>query len=386
MSSKPSIGMITLGCPKNLVDSEVMLGLLQQEKYVLATDVEHCDVALINTCSFIDASRKESLESIQDLARLKKEGKVKGVIVCGCYGQMQSQKIMEEIPEVDAVLGSADYPKLPQVVEEVLSGQKSWYVSQPRYVYDHETPRILLTPKHTAYVKISEGCNHPCSFCIIPRLRGKHRSRTMGSIIEEVRSLAALGVKEINLIGQDTSYYGFDLVGKSILAPLLNELNKIDGIRWIRVLYLYPRHTTDEILEAIAKNDKVCAYIDCPLQHINDRLLAHMQRRVTRQETEQLIHKVRTLMPQGVFRTTFIVGYPGETDQEFKELLDFVKETRFERMGAFTYSYENQTLSGKSPDQLPEEVKQQRRHQLMSSTYVNASRCISNHLHCRLSW
>jgi len=224
---------------------------------------------------------------------------------------------------------------------------------------------LLLTPRHSAYVKISEGCNHPCSFCIIPRLRGRHRSRTLGSIVEEVRSLSQQGIKEINLVAQDSSFYGFDLVKESLLPQLLNELNQIEGIRWIRVLYLYPKHTTDKILDAFVNNKKVVPYVDCPLQHINDRVLSHMKRRVTRKETENLIQRVRQRMPGGIFRTTFIVGYPTETDAEFNELKEFVRESRFERMGVFRYSYEPLTVSGKSEDQVPEDIKQKRRHELM---------------------
>ena len=254
---KPSVGMVSLGCPKNLVDSEVMLGLLASQKFTLAPSIDHCDVAVINTCSFIDASRKESLDNIQELAQMKRDGKIKGLIVAGCLGQLQSDTLRDQIPEIDAILGTGEYPRIPQVVDEVAGGGKPWFVDKPTYVYDEKTPRLLLTPRHSAYVKISEGCNHPCSFCIIPRLRGRHRSRTLGSIVEEVRSLSQQGIKEINLVAQDSSFYGFDLVKESLLPQLLNELNQIEGIRWIRVLYLYPKHTTDKILDAFVNNKKI---------------------------------------------------------------------------------------------------------------------------------
>ena len=358
-------GVISLGCPKNLVDTEVTIGLLEQAGYIMTQQMEEANIILVNTCSFIDKSKKESAETILEMAELKKAGSCEKLMVLGCFAQLYRDKIMKEIPEIDAVIGTGEFQRVVEILDEVEKGKQVETVHKPLYVYDDNVPRHLCTLPHTAYVKISEGCDHVCSFCIIPRLRGKQRSRPMGSIISEVKKLGEHDVKEINLIAQDLTDYGSDLYGEHRLVPLLRELNKIDSIQWIRLLYTYPSLVTDELIDTIEGCDRIAKYIDIPLQHISDNLLKTMRRNTTSRQIRTLIHKLRNRVPEIAIRTTFIVGYPGETEDDFQELKDFVQESEFDRMGVFTYSREEHTLAYRSDSQIPEKVKNSRLKKLM---------------------
>lgn len=366
MNHKPiSVGMVSLGCPKNLVDSEIMLGLLKTSKYRVASDMSDCDVALINTCAFIEDSRKESIDAILQLAELKKRGKIKSLIVCGCLPQKYYKSLKEEISEIDAMVGTGEYSKIDEIVDSVLKGDKVSRVEDTRFIYDHSAPRFSLTPSHFRYVKVGEGCDHRCTFCIIPQLRGDYRSRTIESIETEIKRFVSEGMKEANLISQDTSYYGRDIGGQYLLPVLLNKLNAIEGLGWVRLLYNHPFHMTDEILDAIAGLEKICKYVDIPLQHISDRMLKSMKRGIMKDKTVALIERMRAKIPDLAIRTTFIVGYPGESETDFKELYDFVAQAKFERLGVFTYSRGDDEGS-KLDGHLPEKVKIERRKALMA--------------------
>lgn len=359
-----SIGMLSLGCPKNMVDSEVILGLLASRNYRMARHVSDCDVALVNTCAFIEDARKESVDSILELAQLKKQGRIRKLIVCGCLPQKYYRALQDGIAEIDAMVGSASYGKIAGVIESVMRGEKSVQVHDTRFIYDHSSPRYSLTPRHFKYIKIGEGCDHRCSFCIIPQLRGDYRSRSMDSIVQEAEHLASEGMKEAILISQDSSYYGRDLDGRYHLAELLSRLNGVSGLRWIRLLYNHPVHITDEILDAMARLDKVCKYIDIPLQHISDNMLRSMKRGMNKEKTISLIRSMREKVSGLAIRTTFIVGYPGETDQDFQELCDVVKEVKFERLGVFAYS-QGDDVAGTFGGQIPPKIREQRRDILM---------------------
>jgi len=366
MENKPiSVGMVSLGCPKNLVDSEVMLGLLKSSKYRVAKDMDDCDIALINTCAFIEDSRKESIDSILELAELKKQGKIRGLIVCGCLPQKYYQALKEEISEIDAMVGTGEYGKIGEIVDSVLRGEKVTRLEDTRFIYDHSAPRFLLTPGHYRYIKVGEGCDHRCTFCIIPQLRGDYRSRPIDSIETEIRHFVSEGMREANLISQDTSYYGRDIDGQYLLPELLKKLNAIEGLGWIRLLYNHPFHLTDEILEVMAGLDKVCKYVDIPLQHISDRMLKSMKRGILKEKTVALIQRMREKVPGLAIRTTFIVGFPGETEEDFKELCDYIREAKFERLGVFTYS-KGDDGGSKLAEQVPEKIKRERRAHLMT--------------------
>ncbi len=359
------MGMLSLGCPKNLVDSEIILGLLKSRKYKLARHVTECDIALINTCAFIEDARKESIDHILELAQLKKEGKIQGLIVCGCLPQKYYQALQDEIGEIDAMVGTGEYSKIDSVIEAVLRGEKSVQVEDTRFIYDHSLPRYSLTPSHFKYIKIAEGCDHRCSFCIIPQLRGDYRSRPIASIVDEVTRYAREGTKEVNLISQDTSYYGRDLEGRYLLPDLLKALNEVESLEWIRLLYNHPFHMTDEILDAMANYKKVCKYVDIPLQHISDPMLKSMKRGMLKDKTAALIARMREKVPGIAIRTTFIVGFPGETEKDFNELYDFVGEMRFERLGVFTYS-RGDDQAAHFEGQIPEKIKKERKNMLLN--------------------
>lgn len=364
---KISVGMLSLGCPKTLVDSEVALGILANKDYQIADSVADCDVAIVNTCAFIHEARQESIEKILSLGALKEEGRIKKLIVMGCLAQKYHFELKDQMPLVDAFVGTGDYPKIAEIIEEVRKGRRVTEVGKPLYLYDYDAPRFFLTPSHYRYVKISEGCNHKCSFCIIPELKGLHRSRPIQDVMNEVRQHGKNGVREIILTGQDTTYYGRDFAGQFLLADLLRSLSQqIDEVEWIRLLYAYPAHLSEEIIEAIAESKKVVKYIDVPLQHISDSILKSMRRGVTAESIRQLIRRIRERIPDVAIRTTFIVGYPGETERDFQELLDFLEEAKFDRLGVFTYSYEQDSYSGTLEEQIPEEVKEERHHRAMS--------------------
>ena len=401
-SRKPKVGMISLGCAKNLVDAEVMLGSVLQHGMEITSRAEDADVLVINTCAFIDSAKEESIEAILEAHQqrgLNKRPNQK-LIVSGCMSQRFARELHNELPEVDAFIGLDQIKELGQMVERILGKpptlniQRSMFDvdsstldvdfggrgfdlafthKRPTYIPDYDTPRFRLTPSHSAYVKIAEGCNHPCSFCVIPQMRGKHRSRKPESVLAEIRALVDEGVREINLISQDTTYYGMDLweakagprqpVDSSrgpTLAVLLRDIQQIKGDFWVRLLYKHPAHWSDELIEAIAECDKVARYIDIPLQHIDESMLSRMRRETSRTHIEDLIHKLRAGIPGVTLRTTFIVGFPGETDAEFETLLDFIRRSRFERLGIFKYSQEEGSLAARMPGQVSAKIKNSR--------------------------
>ena len=384
--SKPKkIGMISLGCAKNLVDAEIMLGGVLAHGMEITSDADEADVLIVNTCAFIDSAKEESIEAILEAHQgrgLKKRAGQK-LIVSGCMAQRFSKELAGDLREVDAFIGLDQVASAAQIIDQVLAQPSplhddSWaplnlVTRKPVYIPDWDTPRFRLTPAHTAFTKIAEGCNHPCSFCVIPQMRGKHRSRTIESVVAEVRALVAEGVKEINLISQDTTYFGMDLWDEKAgprqqvdssrgptLTKLLRELNKIDGEFWIRLLYTHPAHWSDELIACIAECEKVARYIDMPLQHIHPRMLEIMRRETSSEHIENLLARIRGGIPGIAIRTTFIAGFPGETEEEFQYLLDFIERTRFERLGVFTYSQEEGSRAAKLDGQLPVKVKQAR--------------------------
>lgn len=354
-----SVGLVNLGCAKNQVDAEVMLAALQNAGYELSDGAAPADVVIVNTCGFIDAAKKESIETILDLAKLKADGEIKAIIVTGCLAERYREEIMKELPEVDAVAGIGANSNIAETVKQVLNGKKIQSFPE-KSLLPLCGQRRLLTPGWSAYLKIAEGCDNRCAYCAIPLIRGGYRSRTMESIVSEAETLAAGGVKEIILIAQDTTKYGHDLYGKLMLPQLLKQLCKIDGIEWIRTLYSYPDYITDELLETVAAEKKVVNYIDLPLQHCSGRVLRSMFRAGDRKSLTALISKMREKIPGLVLRTTLMTGFPGETPEDFEELCGFVKEIRFERLGCFTFSQEEGTAAAGMSGQIDEEVKQHR--------------------------
>jgi len=364
------VGIKSLGCPKNFVDTEVICGKLREKGYKISEKIDNSDIVIINTCSFIRDAVEESIEEILSLVKLKKEGKIKHIIVTGCLPQRyKDDNFYQELPEVDAFLGVGDLLVVDNVIKRVLQGEQIYKVSsEPKFLYNHNTPRTILTPQHYAYIKISEGCQNNCSYCLIPKIRGNHRSRRMEDIIEEVKLISKKqNLSEIILIGQDTTLYGTDLYGEYRLAKLLKKLSllEINNLKWIRLLYTHPTHYNDELIEVIASYPKICAYLDLPLQHISDKILKRMNRPVEKNYVISLINKLRDRIPNLSLRTTFMVGFPGETDKDFEELLSFVKEFRFERLGAFVFSREEGTPAYDFPQQIPMRIKKERLKELM---------------------
>lgn len=366
------IGVVSLGCPKNLVDSETMLGLIHEENYEITNDSSEAEIIIVNTCGFIESAKEESINTILQMAEYKKSGSCKYIIVTGCLSQRYAEELFNELPEADAIAGVEVYDEIGSIIKRVMNGERFIMLerSKPDVIYtSKETflPRILTTPSYTAYLKIAEGCDNCCSYCAIPKIRGPYRSKPMEQVLKEAKALADNGVKELIVVAQDTTRYGEDLPGgKLLLADLLKELNKIESLKWIRVMYCYPNNFTDELIETFASLDKVCKYVDLPLQHASNRLLTSMNRYDTREEVETLLAKLRKRIPGIVIRTTFIVGFPGETDADFEELKDFVERQRFENAGVFAYSQEDGTVAGAMPNQIPDEIKQERYHELMA--------------------
>lgn len=366
------IGVVSLGCPKNLVDSETMLGLVHEENYEITNDPSEAEIIIVNTCGFIESAKEESINTILQMAEYKKSGSCKYIIVTGCLSQRYAEELFSELPEADAIAGVEVYDEIGSIIKRVMNGERFIMLerSKPDVIYtSKETflPRILTTPSYTAYLKIAEGCDNCCSYCAIPKIRGPYRSKPMEQVLKEAKALADNGVKELIVVAQDTTRYGEDLPGgKLLLADLLKELNKIESLKWIRVMYCYPNNFTDELIETFASLDKVCKYVDLPLQHASNRLLASMNRYDTREEVETLLAKLRKRIPGIVIRTTFIVGFPGETDADFEELKEFVEQQRFENAGVFAYSQEEGTVAGAMPNQIPDEIKQERYHELMA--------------------
>lgn len=366
---KGTYAFISLGCPKNLVDSEKMLGHLSLDGYALVSRPEDADFVIVNTCGFIDESRKESRAVIQEMLDLKRAGKTRGVIVAGCLPERVGGTLLDEMPEIDHIVGVFGRDEITRVADRLVGGlreQRELFRPAAVRALD-DRARLRITPPHYSYLKISEGCDRTCTFCSIPHMRGKHVTKPIEMVVEEARELAADGVRELILVAQDTTYYGMDYYGEVRLTSLLRELEQVQGIDWIRLMYLYPVNFTDELIDVIAGSGKILPYLDMPLQHINSQVLKRMQRRVNREKTVELVEKLRQRIPNLVLRTTFIVGFPGETDDQFEELREFVDQTRFERMGVFTYSLEPGTPAVKLDGHLPDEVKNERRDILMEA-------------------
>jgi ribosomal protein S12 methylthiotransferase len=368
------VKVVTLGCEKNLVDSEIMSGLIHQRGYTLTDNAEEATVIIVNTCGFIDAAKEESVNTILELADLKQTASLKALIVSGCLTQRYKEELMKEMPEIDGIVGTGDFHNINEIVDKALAGRKPVYVGNPVFNYEQALPRRVATPRYTAYVKIAEGCDNNCTFCSIPIMRGAFRSRSMESIIAEVENLASQGVKEISLIAQDSTNYGTDLYDKFMLPTLLNKVSEVAGIEWVRLHYAYPGFFTDELIETMASNPKICQYIDMPLQHSEDAILKRMRRPGRQRDSRELIAKIRDRMPEAALRTSIIVGFPGETEEDFERLAQFVREVEFDRLGVFTYSKEEDTPASRLPDQLDEEVKEFRANTLMEIQREIASR------------
>ncbi|MFZ4983872.1 MAG: 30S ribosomal protein S12 methylthiotransferase RimO [Blastocatellia bacterium] len=375
MSSEVTrIGFVSLGCPKNLVDSEVMMGQLKERGYELTTVREEADVMVVNTCGFIQTAKEESIRTILEMAELKESARLKRLVVAGCLVERYRQDLLSQLPEVDAVLGTSELEKIVAAVDPAaVAAQDAAFVASntwmsrglPTYLYDETTPRLLATPRHFAYVKIAEGCDHTCAFCAIPQMRGKYRSRRAGSIVSEAEQLAAQGVRELILISQDSTQYGLDLGLKDGLADLLRALCRVEGIEWIRIMYTYPNSLSDATLRVMAEEPKVCKYLDMPLQHASAAVLKRMRRGGNRQLLEKLLARARDIVPGIALRTTLIVGFPGETDEDFGELMQFVKDVEFDRLGVFTYSDEEGTHGFDLDQKVPATTMRSRRTRLM---------------------
>jgi len=376
------IGFVSLGCPKNLVDSEVMLGMAEKDGHEITADASQADVLVVNTCAFIDRAKQESIDTILEMAELKKQAAGRKLVVTGCMAERYRDELKKEIPEIDAIYGTGEVEGLSQFMSGVGSRESGvgsgvaipmtfhkkpvFGVDLPTYIYDADTPRKRVTPGHYAYVKIAEGCDYKCAFCIIPKMRGHYRSRPIESIVQEAHQLAAQGVRELLLISQDSTFYGIDRGERGALPKLLRALNAVDGIEWIRLLYLYPTTINDEVIEAIATLDKVVKYIDLPLQHASDAVLKRMKRPGTRKSYVRLLENIRTRIPNVALRTTFIVGFPGETAEDFAELEGFISEIGFDHVGVFTYSHEEGTSAHDLADDVPAATKKKRQNALMA--------------------
>lgn len=359
------VALVSLGCSKNLVDSEVMLNILSSNSYKLTQDAKKADVIIVNTCGFIESAKQESIDQIIELGQLKEHGNCKVLIASGCLAERYKEDLIKEMPELDAVIGTGDYKNILEVIESAMAGNKVVKYGNQESIDIHELPRVISTTAASTYLKIAEGCDNRCTYCIIPKLRGKYRSRKFEDILKEAAELAAHGMKEFNIIAQDTTRYGIDLYGKYRLAELLDELSKIEGVEWIRLLYSYPDEFDEELIHVIASNDKICKYLDIPVQHASNRILKRMGRRTTKEDITALIAKLRSMVPNIALRTSLIVGFPGETEEDFKELVDFVKEIRFDRLGVFTYSREEDTPAFGMEEQVDEETKIKRQERIM---------------------
>ncbi len=384
------VGFVSLGCAKNLVDTEVMLGIIQSNGIELTANPSEADILIVNTCAFITSAKDESITTILNLADYKESGRCRSLIIAGCLGQRYRQELLDEIPEADAIIGTGAWNRIMEAIKETLKGRRVIILGDSDIIYDKktlkakavemqsykncgsgliynaDTPRIRTTPDYTAYVKIAEGCDNRCAFCAIPLIRGKQISRPIEDICTEVKQLLSQGVKEINLIAQDTTNYGHDLYKKPSLTELLKELVKLEGEFWIRILYCYPRYFTDELIDVIANEPKICKYVDLPLQHAHNDILKRMHRPDTKESTEALLKKIRERIPNVAIRSTFIVGFPGETDEEFQTLKDFLKQQKLDHVGIFTYSREEDTAAYDMPNQIDEDIMQERYHELMS--------------------
>lgn len=366
---KYKVGIVSLGCAKNRVDAEMLLAKLDKAEFQLVEDVAMCDAAIINTCAFIESAKQESIEEILELAKLKNEGKIKCLIVTGCLSERYKEQVMAELPEIDGCAGIGANDEIADIIRRCLKGEKVESFP-PKENLSLDGKRIQSTPQYYAYLKIAEGCDNHCTYCAIPMIRGKYRSRTIESLVKEAEWLSEGGVKELIVIAQDTTYYGTDLYGKPMLADLLKELCKIEKLKWIRVLYCYPERITDELIEAIANEEKIVKYIDLPLQHCNKDVLKRMNRKGSNEELRALLEKIRKAMPDVTLRSTFITGFPGETEDQFEELAQFAKDMKFQRLGCFAYSQEDNTPAARLPQQLDEDIKNRRAEIIMEQQQI----------------
>lgn len=359
------IALESLGCSKNLVDAEIMMGILNKKGYKLTGDFDEADVILVNTCGFIESAKQESIETIVEFANLKETGNLKLLIVTGCLAQRYSDELKEEIPEIDAIVGTGSYQNIDEILENLQKEKQVVSLNDIEVVYNEDLPRYVSTPDYMAYIKISEGCDKHCTYCIIPKLRGKQKSRKIEDIVAEAKNLAQGGVKELVVIAQDSTMYGSDIYGGARLPQLLEELAKIEGLKWIRIMYSYPESITKELVDVIKRNDNICSYFDMPIQHASNKILKLMNRQTTKEELINKINMIRTAIPDATLRTTLITGFPGEDERDFQELVEFVKEVKFDKLGVFPYSREEGTAADKLPNHLEQEVKEERRDVIM---------------------
>lgn len=361
------LALISLGCSKNLVDSEHYLGILSKRKEMeLTSELSEADIVIVNTCGFIGDAKEESIETILEVSEFKETGNLKKLIVAGCLAQKYSEEILKELPEVDAVIGTGDIDKIEKVVDEILENKKVVETKNMTFLANANTERVLTTASHTAYLKISEGCNRACTYCIIPQMRGRLRSRSIEDIVEEAKRLVASGVREINLLAQETTEYGIDLYGDKKLAALIKELCKIEGLKWLRTYYMHPEYVTDELIEVMKSEEKICKYFDVPIQHVSDNILRNMARAKGGEQVKDVLNRIRKAIPEATIRTTLIVGFPGETEKNFQELMDYVREFEFDYAGVFKYSREEDTVAYNLPNQVPEEIKEKRYAELVN--------------------
>lgn len=359
------VGVVSLGCPKNLVDSEIMLGIIKDSGFVLTSSEQEAEVLVVNTCSFIGEAKEESINTILELARYKIDGKCRSLLVAGCLAQRYPRELLREMPEIDGLVGTGSISRIAGAIRRALAGERVVLVGPPGYLHQADHPRVQATPPYTAYLKIAEGCDNRCSYCVIPKIRGPFRSRKMEDILDEAARLAGRGVKELIVTAQDTTLYGKDIYSRLALPDLLAGLERIEGLAWIRVLYGYPTYFTGKLIETMSSGSKICRYIDLPLQHASNTVLRRMNRKGSREDYLRLLGKLRRSIPGITLRTSFIVGFPGETEGEFKELLDFMSLVKFERAGVFIYSREESTAAADMAGQVPEEIKIERRNKAM---------------------
>lgn len=360
------VGLVSLGCPKNLVDSEIILGILKNSGFEITNREDEAEVLVVNTCSFIEDAKKESIDTILSLAGYKDRGKCRALLVAGCLAQRYPEALIAEMPEIDGFIGTGNISDIPSAIIRILQGERVCAVGEPGYINSAYMPRILSTPGYTAYLKIAEGCDNLCSYCIIPKIRGRYRSRAMKDILNEASDLAGRGVKELILVAQDVTRYGIDIYGKPVLDDLLKHIVDIEGLVWIRLLYTYPSLINEEIIKLIAAEKKICRYLDIPVQHSSNAILSRMNRRGSSEEIKKLVDRLRSAVPGITLRTSFIVGFPGETEDDFNELLEFMLQVRFDRVGIFVYSREEETQAAGMADQVADETKLKRRSRAMA--------------------
>ena len=359
------IALESLGCSKNLMDAEIMTGILKEKGYEFVEEFAEANIIIVNTCGFIRDAKQESIDTIVELSQLKEFGKLKYLIVTGCLAQRYADELLEEIPEIDAIVGTGNFMNISEIIDRLESEKNVTEIGNIEFAFDETLPRYVSTPEHMAYLKIGEGCSNHCTYCIIPKLRGKYRSRKIEDIVEEAKSLASEGVKELVVIAQDTTRYGEDLYGEAKLAELLEELAGIEGIKWIRIMYSYPESITEKLIDVIAAHDNICSYFDMPIQHASNRVLKRMNRRTSKEDIRNKVDMIRSKIPDAVIRTTVIVGFPGETEEDLEELIEFMKEIKFDRLGAFAYSREEDTPADRMDGHMDEEIKEERRERVM---------------------